>query len=131
MKGHVEKGCLARGGAGDQYSSANMMVRTRVVEFSDARGSIGIALLHPGPLDRLGAKHGQTAMIFHLEFYGTRLDGRRDGPAKITLGLNSVELAAEKAKSLMQTNTFPFGKASICVVKAHDGSFLREVSANA
>ena len=69
-------------------------------------------------------------MPWHFEFYRTSSDGTRLGGDKVTDGSSSIELAIAQAKSMMQKVTFPFGKATICVIKKQDGSLVCGVSAD-
>ena len=66
--------------------------------------------------------------VWHLEFYRSGIDGMLNLIERVTLTETpEVEDAVNKAKSLMQENTFPLGKASVCLIKRQDGTLVREV----
>jgi hypothetical protein len=66
-------------------------------------------------------------MLLHFEFYRVRLDGRRIGGEKVTFGSSTMELAISHAQSMLENNTFSFGKANLCLIKDQDGGLIREV----
>lgn len=65
--------------------------------------------------------------VWHLEFYRSGTDGTRTLVENVTDAASSVEQVIDKAKSLMQENTFPLGKANVCLIKRQDGTLVREV----
>ena len=67
-------------------------------------------------------------LVWHLEFYKSGTDGTLNLIEKVTFnGTPEVEGAVDKAKSLMHENTFPLGKANVCLIKHQDGTLVREV----
>jgi hypothetical protein len=69
-------------------------------------------------------------LVWHLEFYqGGSPNGTRTLVDKRTHLAPSVEQAIDKAKSVMQENSFPLGKANVCLMKRQDGTLVREVFA--
>jgi hypothetical protein len=66
--------------------------------------------------------------LWHLQFYRVSPDGSRSGGDKLTHAADTIDVACDQAEHLMQTTTFPFGKANCCVVKSQDGTIAREVA---
>jgi hypothetical protein len=42
---------------------------------------------------------------------------------------SSLDLAVGRAEDMLQSHSFPFGKANLCMIKDEDGNVIREVRA--
>jgi hypothetical protein len=60
-------------------------------------------------------------MLLQFQFYLDTPEGHRMGGETILFGSTTLEVAFAEAESMLETHTFPFGKANVCVIKDQDG----------
>lgn len=68
-------------------------------------------------------------MLLHLEFYSMPPHGPLKACERIAFGTTSVDLAIVHARDVLENRTFPFGKATLCLVKNEEGKVLCQMRA--
>ena len=66
-------------------------------------------------------------MLHHLEFYWIPPQGSLRYCERITVNSTSIDQAIARAEDVLENQTFPLGKANLCLIKDQSGLLLREI----
>jgi hypothetical protein len=66
-------------------------------------------------------------MLLQFQFCLDTPEGHRMGGETILFGSTTLKVALGEAESMLQTRTFRFGKANLCLIKDENGKIIHEV----